>query len=83
MAELSEPHEDTLYRRVAQIIESARQHVARSVNSAMVLGLLADRPADPCCMNAPQFPQQREFVCSPHVRVPRHIDLAHSLSAVL
>ena len=36
MAKPTEGHDDALYERVSQIIEAARAHVARSVNTAMV-----------------------------------------------
>ncbi|NOY94576.1 MAG: DUF1016 domain-containing protein [Deltaproteobacteria bacterium] len=36
MADLTAPQEETLYARVAQIIEAARAHVSRTVDTAMV-----------------------------------------------
>ena len=36
MAKLADRREEELFERVAEIIESARGHVARTVNSAMV-----------------------------------------------
>ena len=36
MPDLTNHGEDALYDRVAQIIEAARAHVSRTVNSAMV-----------------------------------------------
>ena len=36
MTDLTDHHEDALYERVAQIIEAARTHVSRTVNTAMV-----------------------------------------------
>ncbi len=36
MAELAGHHEQALYERVAQIVEAARAHVSRTVNTAMV-----------------------------------------------
>ena len=36
MTDLADHHEEALYERVAQIVEAARAHVARTVNTAMV-----------------------------------------------
>lgn len=36
MSYITDPREDALYKRVAPIIESARLHVSRTVNTAMV-----------------------------------------------
>ncbi len=36
MTDLTDRREDALYERVAQIIEAARTHVSRTVNTAMV-----------------------------------------------
>jgi len=36
MTKLADRREEELFKRVAEIIESARGHVARRVNSAMV-----------------------------------------------
>ena len=36
MSDLTDRHEEALYERISQIIEAARSHVSRTVNTAMV-----------------------------------------------
>ena len=36
MTNLADPREEELFKRVAEIVEAARVHAARTVNSAMV-----------------------------------------------